>query len=517
MSRTPALRDEPPLLGAESLTRRYEGKIALDAVDLDIRRAEALALVGENGAGKSTLVRVLTGVIAADSGRIRIDGEDVDIRSPADARALGIAAVHQDFDLAPNMTVAENLVLNDEPRALPGFVDRRRQRETAAERLATVRLDIDPETPVFRLSAAERQLVAIARAVASPVRLLVLDEPTSALATDDIEHLLGVIERQHSAGTAVLFISHKLDEILQICDRVYVLRDGRNAGILHAADTNASQIISLMVGRELQQSEHRTHANTGRPLLDVSGLLANGLSAPVGLSLAAGEIVGLYGLKGAGRIHLLRTLFGLQEPRSGEIRVAGRPVRFRSAQDAVSHGLAWVCRDRKALGLFDNLNLRENLSIASLGSIARWGIINLRSERRAAADAVGRFAIRTTGLDQEISTLSGGNQQKVLFARWLLCGPRILILDEPTAGIDVGARSEIYGLIDELASTGIGILLVSSDLPEALTLSDRLFVMHEGAIAGMLGREEASEERIMQLIHDRTSRGAERSVDTRVC
>ena len=497
MSRT----EEQPLLEIESLSKQYDGRYALENVRFGIRPGEVLALAGENGAGKSTLARIIAGVISADSGRMTMDGREVAIRSPSDARNLGIAVVHQDFDLAPNLTVAENLVLGAEPECLPGFVHLRRLRDMALRQLATVGLAIDPDALVGQLGVAERQLVAIARTISTPVRLLVLDEPTSALAADDIEHLLGLVDQQRAAGTAVLFISHKLDEVFRVSDRISVFRDGRNAGIRETAGTDAGEIISMMVGRELTSRAHREVPVADTPSLSVRGLRARGLRGPVSLSLRAGEILGLYGLKGSGRIDLLRALFGSEVPEAGEVRLDGKLLQIRSPADAIRAGIAWVCRDRKELGLFGNFDLKENLSIAALDSMASGGFVDSRAERKAVQEYVGRLGIRTTGPGQAITALSGGNQQKVLLARALLCAPKILILDEPTAGIDVGAKSEIYALMHEMSAKGLGILLVSSELPEVLALSDRVLVMHEGALAGALDRLEATEERVMQLIH----------------
>lgn len=496
-------QSQAPLLQIEELSKQYDGQFALRDVNLDIRRGEILALCGENGAGKSTLVRILTGIVPADDGRLRFDGAEIAIRSPAAARALGIAAVHQDFDLAPNLSVAENLLLGAEPEWLPGFVHRRRERELAHERLAAVGLAIDPATPVAQLTVAQRQLVAIAKAIAAPVRLLILDEPTSSLGAADIAHLLELMERQRASGTAVLFISHKLDEVFRVADRICVLRDGCNAGLRDKSATTPAEVIALMVGRELRHRDHRAVQVGDKVLLDIRGLQAHGLTAPLDLALRAGEILGLYGLKGAGRLHLLRALFGLARATAGEIRLGGRVLRVRSPRDAIRAGLGWVCRDRKELGLFANLDVGENLTIAALNSLARAGFVDHAAERRAVGDSIQRLGIRTTGARQVITALSGGNQQKVLLARWLLCRPRVLVLDEPTAGIDVGAKSEIYALMHELSAQGIGILLVSSELPEVLALSDRVLVMQYGALTGELSRAEASEERVMHLIHGR--------------
>ncbi|MDX1380385.1 MAG: sugar ABC transporter ATP-binding protein [Xanthomonadales bacterium] len=490
-----------PVLQAHAISKQYDGKFALERVDFRIAAGEVVTLAGENGAGKSTLVKIFGGGVPFDGGRIEIDGRPVFIRSPADARALGIAVVYQDFDLAPNLTVAENLVLGEEPLSLRPFVSLRRQRDLARARLAAVGLAVDPGRLVGDLGVAQRQLVAIARAIAPPVRLLILDEPTSALAADDIEHLLGLIRRQRAAGTAVLFITHKLDEALRVADRICVFRDGRNAGDRAALATSREEIVSLMVGRELQERQHRDVSIGRRPLLTARDVEAPGLTQPVNLSLHGGEILGLYGLKGAGRIALLRALFGLAPLTRGKVFVAGRELRLRSPRDAIRAGLGWVCRDRKELGLFANLDVGENLSIAALDRLAGSGFIRRGAERAAVEESIGRLGVKTTGIHQPINALSGGNQQKVLLARWLLCRPRVLILDEPTAGIDVGAKSEFYGLIHQLTAEGIGILLVSSELPEVLALSDRVQVMHEGAVRGELTRTRASEAAVMALIH----------------
>jgi ABC-type sugar transport system ATPase subunit len=474
----------------------------LEKIDFHIARGEVVTLAGENGAGKSTLVRILTGVIRADSGHFEIDGAPITLRSPADAQASGIAVVYQDFDLAPNLTVAENLMLGEEPQTIPGFVNRRRQRAIALERLGSVGLDLDPDTRVEELGVAQRQLVAIARAMAARVRLLILDEPTSSLAGQDIDHLLKLIEQQRSNGTAVLFISHKLDEVFRISDRICVFRDGRNAGDREAGSTTPKEIVSLMVGRELlDQVDREDLTRAGRPLLEVQELQAAGLSRPVSLELWPGEILGLYGLRGAGRIALLRALFGLERVRAGQTIIEGEPVFIHSPTSAIRAGIGWVSRDRKELGLFSNLDVGKNLTIAALDSVSFRGWIRRNQEQDTITEFIEMLGIKTTGPHQAITALSGGNQQKVLLARWLLTRPQVLILDEPTVGIDVGAKSEIYALMHRLTSEGMGILLVSSELPEVLAHSDRIVIMHEGAINGELNREEANEAAVMALIH----------------
>jgi len=490
-----------PLLQAKGVSKRYDGNFALEKVEFDIRPGEVHALTGENGAGKSTLVRILAGITSPNAGEICVDGTVLTELTPAKARALGIAVVHQDFDLAPNLSVAENLVLGYEPQSLPGLVDRKLERQQTGRLLDAVGLAIDPDTPVTELSVAQRQLVAIARSIASPVRLLVLDEPTSSLAADDIAHLLELVRQRKAAGTSVLFISHKLDEVFAIADRISVFRDGRNAGTREAGQSSPDEIVTLMVGRTLQ-----ARYDSGRTIqpglcLEVRDLEADRLANRLDFVLHRGEVLGLYGLKGSGRTTLLRTLFGLQPRRRGEIFIDGRAIDSRSPRDALRAGMAWVCRDRKERGLFANLDVEQNLTLPALDSLSRFGFLLRGKERQAALTQLEALDVRTAGPDQPITELSGGNQQKVMLARWLLCKPSVLVLDEPTVGIDVGAKAEIHALMHRLTAEGMGILLVSSELPEVLALSDRILVIHEGGLSGCLDANQASEERVMQLIH----------------
>jgi len=489
------------LLQAAGISKRYNGNFALEHVDLDIRPGEVHALAGENGAGKSTLVRILAGITPADDGQIRMDGARVSDLTPARARALGIAVVHQDFDLAPNMSVGENLVLGEEPRWLPMLVDRKRQRGRARELLETVGLKIDPDAAVTELGVAQRQLVAIAKSIASPVRLLILDEPTSSLSAEDIRHLLDLIRQRKAAGTSVLFISHKLDEVFDIADRISVFRDGHNAGTREAVQTSKQEVVTMMVGRALDERRETGSAVQPDPCLEVQSFRAAGLSSSLGFRLHRGEVLGLYGLKGSGRTALLRVLFGLEPRHGGVIRMDGRAVSIRSPRDAIRAGMAWVCRDRKERGLFPNLDIQQNATLPALDGLSRLGFVLRRKERQAVLAQIEALDIRAAGPDQLITELSGGNQQKVMLARSLMCKPRVLVLDEPTAGIDVGAKAEIHALVRRLAAQGMGILLVSSELPEVLTLSDRILVMHEGALVGSLDGGKASEEKVMELIH----------------
>ena len=494
----------PPLLHVRGLSKSYDGKTVLNRVDLTVYIGEVATLAGENGAGKSTLVKILSGSTKPDEGEVEFAGQLIRKFTPADARSLGIAVVHQDFDLAPNMTVAESLSLGREPRRLFGLVDRREELKLARTLLDSVRLNIDARTLVGDLSVAQRQLLALAKCVASKARLLILDEPTSSLSTDDVAQLLEVIREQRAAGTTVLFISHKLDEVFKVSDRIIVFRDGRNVAVRRAPSTDPDEVISLMVGRHLVPRAERPRSTLRPKRLEIQAIRAKGLSADINLDVRQGEVLGLYGLRGSGRTALLRALFGLEKPTGGNVAVDGRTIQLRSPRAAVNAGMAWVCRDRRERGLLPNMSVGENITLTALAKVSRFGLIGGGQEAAATGLHIQRLGIRTTGADQSIMALSGGNQQKVMLARALMCSPRVLILDEPTVGIDVGAKSEIYALIEELVAEGMSILLVSSELPEVLSISDRVGVMREGAIVGTLDRLEATEERVMQLIHSPT-------------
>jgi ABC-type sugar transport system ATPase subunit len=495
----------PPIVSVESLGKRFGTTQALADVDLEIRHGEVHALAGENGAGKSTLVKILAGIQEPDRGRIRIDGQEVRIGSPAASLAHGLAFIHQDFDLAPNLTVAENLLLNREPTRALGLIHRSRERQLARQYLDTIGLAMDPDRPLEDLSVAERQLVAIARSVQGAARLLIMDEPTSSLATDDIEQLLELVGRLSARGTAILFISHKLDEVFRVSDRVTVLRDGKVVGTRNSANSSSAEIVAMMVGRDLAAVSRESVEPTGTPLLEVRDLASPGVFDPVSFDLSRGEVLGLYGLKGAGRMAMVRALFGLDPHSTGDVRLHGRPVRIRSPQAAIRHGLAYASRDRKKQGLFPNMNVRENLTLSAIGRFSRFGFIRSGQERAACDRYLEHLQVRTSGPEQPIGDLSGGNQQKVVLARWLLNRPAVLLLDEPTAGIDVGAKLEIYQLIERLSADGLGVLLVSSELPELLALSDRVLVMHEGASVGAFDRSSATEESIMHAIYRSTA------------
>ncbi len=489
-----------PLLEMKAVYKRFSGIQALTDMHIRVERAEIHALVGENGAGKSTLIKILSGMYAKDAGSIIFEGREVNFRDPLESQQAGIVVIYQDFDLAPNLSVEENLLLGKEPSRW-SFLRRRRLSELAAEHLRRVDLPINPKTLVGSLTVAQRQRVAIAKALSSQARLLVMDEPTSALAVDEIAYLLELIRRLKKSGTSVIYISHKLDEVFAACDSITVLRDGRYICTKRTSETSQHEIVSLMVGRKLQDYFAKSNRGGGEALLEVSRLGKKGVFSDVSFTLHRGEILGLYGLKGAGRSELARVIFGLDRRDSGEIRIAGAAVHFRSAWEAIGHKVGLIPEDRKNQSLFPNMSVKENASLVSLGDIGPRGFLDGRKERALVGGYIGRLRIRAAGMEQPILGLSGGNQQKVILARWLAIKPRILILDEPTAGIDVGAKMEIYRLMAELAAQGIGLLLISSELPEVLAMSDRILVMHEGRIVAALAAEEAGEDVIMHSIH----------------
>ena len=498
-----------PLLEMRAVSKHFSGVQALSDVHIRVEHGEIHALVGENGAGKSTLIKILSGLYARDAGSIFLDGREVSFRDPLDCQLAGIAVIYQDFDLAPNLTVEENLLLGKEP-ARWSFLRRRRMAELAREYMSAVDRHIAPATLVASLTVAQRQRVAIAKALSSRARLLVMDEPTSALAAEDIERLLELIRTMKRGGTSVIYISHKLDEVFAVADRITVLRDGKYIATKETQQTSRGEIVSLMVGRELQDFFVRQARSEGQVVLAVRGLARKGAFSDVSFQLRRGEILGMYGLKGAGRSELARVIFGLDRRDGGEIILAGSRVEFRSAHDAIKHRLGLIPEDRKTQGIFPNMNVKENTSLVSLDDLSRRSFLKNQEEQRLVAEYIQRLQIRALGQGQPILDLSGGNQQKVILARWLAIKPLVLILDEPTAGIDVGAKAEIYRLMAELAAQGLGLILISSELPEVLAVSDRILVMHEGRLVAEMSAEEASEERIMRHIHSSKEEGVKR-------
>ncbi|MGE5507923.1 MAG: sugar ABC transporter ATP-binding protein [Chitinophagales bacterium] len=491
---------EQVVLHMEHISKSFPGVQALDDVSLDVRSGEVLALVGENGAGKSTLIKILSGVHPRDAGQITLRGRRVDLDSPHQAQQLGISTIHQEFNLVPTLTVAENIFLGREPEARRGLIDRARLERESRQLLQELEVELDPRAKVRNLSVAQRQVVEIAKALSLRAELIIMDEPTSALTERETLTLFRMMQSLRSRGAAIIFISHRLEEVLAVSDRITILRDGRNVGTVVTAESSREAIVALMVGRTLtDEARPVAGRRLSRPLLEVKGLSTSILLREVSFTLHRGEILGFAGLMGAGRTEVARAIFGVDHPTAGEILLDGKPVAFRSPRDAIQHGLGFVPEDRKLQALLLRMTVRENISLAGLASLDRWGFVDRGQERTRVREYVDRLGIRTPSLEQRTANLSGGNQQKVVIAKWLFTHPRILILDEPTRGIDVGSKQEIHQLIRSLAEQGVSLIVISSELPEILALSDRVAVMHEGRLTGILERAEASPERIMSL------------------
>jgi ribose transport system ATP-binding protein len=480
------------LLSVSGVSKAFPGVQALERVDFDVAAGEIHALVGENGAGKSTLIKVLAGAAVADRGELRLGGELLPSGDPQAVRRRGLSIVYQEPTLVPELSAAENMFLG---RERGRWRLRRGEMIDAAQRvLDGLGARLDASVPVRAASVAQRQLVEIGRALVGESKLLLLDEPTAALSQVEVERLFTVLREQRGRGLGIVYVSHRLEEVFALADRVTVLRDGRRVASRRVAEVDRAGLIRWMVGREVAEEFPARTPRHGPPLLEVSRLACPPRFSDVSLSVAEGEVVGLAGLVGAGRTSVALSIFGAL-PARGELRLCGRPARFASPADAIAGGLGYVTEDRKGRGVFPLLDVADNVTLTHL----RAGFLSPARRRAAASAAVRDFGVRASGLDQPAGTLSGGNQQKLLLARYLLVPRRLLLLDEPTRGIDVGARAEIYALVNRLTAQGLGILLISSDLPEVLGMSDRVVVMHAGRTAGELARAEATPERVMAL------------------
>lgn len=502
------MTNAPALLAVDSVSKRFPGVLALDNVSLTLARGEVLAVVGENGAGKSTLMKILAGVQTPDSGKILLEGEPVEINSVRDAQRMGIALIHQELNLADNLTVAANIFLGREPRQ-GGFIQRAQTETASATVLQQVGLDVSPRALVSTLSIGRQQMVEIAKALSANARVLIMDEPTSSLSQHESAALFRVINDLRARSVSIIYISHRLGEVRELADRVLVLRDGNNAGELGRQEITHDNMVRLMVGRGLEiprgsragkghdGNESRTRYNA--PFAIEARCLRTTLFPrhEVSFAIRHGEIVGLAGLVGAGRTELLQILFGIDRARGGQIVINGAVRPIRNPRDAIRCGLALVPEDRKHQGVILEMTVRENLSLAALRRDARIGFRDARRERAVADEMIQKLGVKTPNPRQLVQNLSGGNQQKVVLGKWLLTNPKILFLDEPTRGIDVGAKQEIYAEINKLAKEGMAIVLVSSELPEVLGLSDRVIVLHEGKVTGEFTREQATPEKVM--------------------
>ncbi|MBD2077365.1 sugar ABC transporter ATP-binding protein [Phormidium sp. FACHB-592] len=476
-----------PVLEMRGITKRFNGVPALQNVNLTIYPGEVHALMGENGAGKSTLMKILAGAYVADEGEIRINGEPVDIADPGRARRAGITLIYQELNVAPNLTVTENIFMGSELRR-GQFLDRAQMEKQATNVLATLGADFAPNDVVSSLSIAEQQQLEIARALKDQSRILVMDEPTAALSDRETEHLFEVIRKLRSDGIAIIYISHRMEEVYALADRISVLRDGEYIGSLTRDEISADRLVQMMVGRAVGDFyEHQRQTNVGAPVLEVRNISDGRKVKPANLTLHAGEIVGLSGLVGAGRTELSRLIFGADPKVSGEVILNGKRLEINSPGDAIDAGIGYVPEDRKDQGLFLEMSAGKNIALNSLQQDSRAGMINFGTIGKIASDAVESFNIRLANLEIRAMDLSGGNQQKLLLARWLAIKPRVILLDEPTRGVDIGAKSEIYRIISDLSAQGVAILMVSSELAEIVGMSDRVLVMREGELVGELG------------------------------
>ncbi|MET8825117.1 sugar ABC transporter ATP-binding protein [Streptomyces sp. NPDC004610] len=495
---------EPPLLSMSGITKSFPGVRALDGVDLDVQAGEVHCLLGQNGAGKSTLIKVLAGAHQPDGGTIRWLGEDVTLRSPIAAMRLGIATIYQELDLVEHLSVAENVHLGHEPTAAGFVVKRGTARASTAALLKRLgHPEIDPARLVGELSAAQQQIVSMARALSHHVRLIVMDEPSAALDPDEVDNLFRIVADLTADGVAVVYISHRLEEIRRIGDRVTVLKDGRAvAGGLPAKSTPTKDVVALMTGRNVEYvfPERPTAPKPRDPLLEVRGLARDGEFESFDLSVRPGEIVGFAGLVGSGRSEILETIYGARKPTAGQVLVDGRPLRPGSVRAAVRAGLGLAPEERKAQGLLMLESVTNNVSVSSMSRFARLGWIDRGAELKAARATTRELSLRPDNPAVPIRTLSGGNQQKAVLARWLLRGCRVLLLDEPTRGVDVGARAELYAVVRRLADEGLAVLLVSSEVPEVLGLADRVLVLREGRVVHTAPAQELDEHRVLDLV-----------------
>jgi len=488
------------LLTADNIRKEFPGVLALDGVKLKLRPSSVHALMGENGAGKSTLMKIIAGIYRPDAGRICLKGEEISFHSPLDAIESGISMIHQELNLMDYMTVAENIWIRREPLNRFGFINHDEMRRMTQDLFRRLKIDVDPDSEVRDLSVANQQIVEIAKAVSYGSDVLIMDEPTSALTEREVDHLFEIIHDLRTRGIGIVYITHKMNELFEIADEVSVFRDGRYISTHAARDVTRDDIIRMMVGRELTHMFPKEEVPFGDVALSVKDLALEGVFQGVSFDLRSGEILGLAGLIGSGRSSLAATLFGVTPATSGSIAIEGTEVAIHSPKKAMQHRMAFLTEDRKASGCLLSLSILENMQLAVLqDSYVKNGFVQENELLLACDEMAKKLRVKTPNLQETIENLSGGNQQKVLIGRWLLNKPRILILDEPTRGIDVGAKAEIHRLITELAREGVAIILISSEMPEVLGMSDRILVMHEGHMTGILDRSEATQVKIMEL------------------
>ncbi len=490
-----------PLIVMTGIVKNYPGVKALRGVDLQVEPGQVMALVGENGAGKSTLLKVLAGAAAAEGGTIEIDGVATTLRSPRDSQAAGIAVIYQELMLAEHLSIAENVYAGREPTRTGRGVNFQAMNKATAKLLAELKIDARPTDQVGRLNVARRQMVEIAKALSMNARLIVMDEPTSSLTEDEVETLLALVRRLSARGVSIVYVSHRMREIFAVADAITIMRDGALVGVRQVADVTPGEVVKMMVGRDLvdMYGQRSVTPVSTTPVLEVEALNAGPRVRDVSFTVAAGEILGMAGLVGAGRTETAMAVFGMGRVTSGMVRVDGQKLRMRNPREAIAAGIAYVPEDRKREGLFLGLPIRTNITSAVLGDLCRMGIVRRVRDRRLAVRMASDLRVKARSVETPVGTLSGGNQQKAVLARWLARRPRVLLLDEPTRGVDVGAKAEIYRLIREIAADGVAVVVISSELPEVLGLSDRVLVMCEGRLVGELDGRVADEEQVMSL------------------
>src|SRR5438067_6463246 len=491
-----ALPTPRPAARLEGISKRFGATQALERVTLELFPAEAHALVGENGAGKSTLVKIFAGVHEPDTGRIELDGAPVQIHGPAHARELGVAVIHQEPRLFPDLSVAENVFLGHQPQTRLGSIDWASMRRAADGLFAQLEVSISVDSPVRGLSMADQQLVEIAKALSLDARILIMDEPTASLSLHEVERLFSIVRPLRDRGLAVLFVSHRLEEVFELCERATVFRDGKHVITAPIGQLNTADLIRHMVGRDVSLFPQAS-TTAGDVLLEVRNLTRSGALRDISFEVRAGEFVGMAGLVGAGRTEVARVLFGIDRADGGRVRLGGREVSFASPANALRAGVAYVPEDRHQEGLVLDFPIASNVTLPILPRLFPRFFVERAAERRLAQEYASQLRVRMTNVEQLVAALSGGNQQKVVIAKWLATRPRVLILDEPTRGIDIGAKVEVHRIVSELAAAGLCIILISSDLPEVLAMSDRVLVMHEGRLTAELSHAEATEERVM--------------------
>jgi ribose transport system ATP-binding protein len=491
-----------PILQMRKVEKRFPGVHALKGVDLEVQSGKVVALIGENGAGKSTLMKILGGVHQPDGGEILIDGQAVTIQKVSDATHFGIAFIHQELNVLDNLDVAANVFLGREPTygGPLRLVNRRKMNKETQTLLNRLGLNISPQTPLIRLSVAQQQLVEIAKALSLNARILIMDEPTSSLSLTESRLLLKVVADLRKQGVGIIYISHRLREVEEIADYVVVMRDGANAGSLTREEISHDRMVTMMVGRDIESFYQQPIGESSPGYFEVDGLrLTRYPNKQVSFSVGKGEILGIAGLVGAGRSEMAQAIFGVDRSIAAKLSLNNQPIRIRSSQDAISKGIYLVPEDRRQVGLITDISIRENLSLPALYRYATAGLMKLERERSGAKESCEQLNVKAHSVEVKAANLSGGNQQKVVLAKWLALNPKVMIFDEPTRGIDVGAKAEIYQLMRKLAESGVAIIMISSDMEEVLHISDRVAVMHEGSISGVLARENCSEENIMQL------------------